>query len=324
MAVCRSGMFILRNAISQSSLIYRADIRHIKRWVSPTLRELKRRRDKLGAEREIARSSFLEWNYNSEIYAFGKRLNEEFDKKVLQQALTDRSYIIQEETRQKECGIEDSKLNMEDNSSLIREGEEFIIACVQQHLKESLPKFPEDGVQAICNHLTTSASLANVALHIGLRDIVLCAEYPVGNATLSNTFKAVVAALAHSSGATRANEFVQDFVVLRQLADQDVNALWHIEKPMEMLSQLLKCTPEPRLCNHSGGNTILAAYQVGLYLDKQCVGLGWGESIDIAIEMAARDGLKRLFGTTDSMPPLCAEQATSSHSVLNMRTEVHN
>lgn len=31
---------------------------------------------------------------------------------------------------------------------------------------------------------------------------------------------------------------------------------------------------------------------------------GWGENIDIAIEMAARDGLKRIFGTTDAMPAI--------------------
>lgn len=93
----------------------------------------------------------------------------------MQTALTNRSYVIQQESKQSECGIENSNLNMDDNSSLIRKGEEFIIACVKEHLTEALPKFPEDGVQAICNHLTSSASLANVASHIGLRDIVLCA-----------------------------------------------------------------------------------------------------------------------------------------------------
>lgn len=61
---------------------------------------------------------------------------------------------------------------------------------------------------------------------------------------------------------------------MRQLCGKDINELWNVEEPLKLLQTLLKTEPEPRLCNHSAGNTILAAYQVGLYVEKRCVGIG--------------------------------------------------
>lgn len=241
--------------------------------MSPTLRELKRRKDRYDPQPEIPKSSFLEWNYQAEIYAFGKRLNEEFDKNVLQTALVNRSYIIQEEARQQKAGIE-TPINLDDNGTLMKDGEELIKNCVIEHLKVLFPKFPNEGVDAVCEYLTSNDCLANVASHIGLKDLVLCGEYPPNTMTLCCTFKAVVAALSKSSGKGRADDFVRDFVVLKQLSGKDVNTIWNIEQPLDMLKGLLEGELEPRLCNHSAGNTILAAYQVGLYLDKRCVGLG--------------------------------------------------
>lgn len=60
----------------------------------PTLKELKRRRDKIGPEEPSPRSSYLEWNYDGEVYAFGKRLNENFDEDLLKTALVNRSYNL--------------------------------------------------------------------------------------------------------------------------------------------------------------------------------------------------------------------------------------
>lgn len=80
------------------------EIRGIKRWVSPTLKELYRRREKIGPEPVKPRSTYLEWNYEAEIYAFGKRLGEEFDKKILKQALRQREYANMQEFQAKERG----------------------------------------------------------------------------------------------------------------------------------------------------------------------------------------------------------------------------
>lgn len=102
-------------------------------------------------------------------------------------------------------------------------------------------------------------------------------DFPVEEVTLATTLKAIVGALAESSGENRAREFVRDFV-LTQLAGRDVNDFWEVKDPMGTLTDILKRDgrgePEPRLVNECGRNTILASYQVAVYSDKQFIGIG--------------------------------------------------
>lgn len=97
------------------------------------------------------------------------------------------------------------------------------------------------------------------------------------NPTLANTFKAVVAALLHSSNENRAKLFVKD-ILFAQLVNKDIYEIWNPDKPYEYLTNILKergiTEIEPRLCNQSAINTILANYQVGLYSDKKLLGIG--------------------------------------------------
>jgi len=44
----------------------------------------------VGPEKPRHRSEFLEWNYDSEIFAFGKRLKDEFDENLLRLAFVDK------------------------------------------------------------------------------------------------------------------------------------------------------------------------------------------------------------------------------------------
>lgn len=81
--------------------------------------ELKRREDKLGGKKSFPRNTFLEWNLEAELYAFGKRLNEDLDSDLLLQAFTDRSYVIKEEMKQKEMEFD---LKMNDNRELAEGG----------------------------------------------------------------------------------------------------------------------------------------------------------------------------------------------------------
>ncbi|XP_069679905.1 large ribosomal subunit protein mL44 isoform X2 [Periplaneta americana] len=287
--------------------LYFESERNIKRWVAPTLKEMKRRKLKMGPEAPVHRSTFLDWNYHSELYAFGKRLGEDFRKDVLQCAFTHRSYIIQEEMKQKEVGIEDPKLWLEDNEELAKMGEKLMSEYLKQHLRVALPRFPEEGICGINDYLMSDATLAHVSKHIGTTDIILCSDFPVTDTTLAKTFKAIVGALAESSGEDKAREFVRDFV-LTQLAGKDVNEIWVVQDPMKILTDILKrdgkSEPEPRLINECGRNTILASYQVAVYCSKEFMGVGYGETISIAVEMAARDALKRLFQTTENMKPI--------------------
>ncbi|XP_063833088.1 large ribosomal subunit protein mL44 [Ostrinia nubilalis] len=276
---------------------------NISRWVAPTLRKLKRREDKLGGKKQNPRNTFLEWNLEAELYAFGKRLNEDFDSDLLLEAFTDRSYVIKEELKQKEMDID---IKVKDNRQLAEEGEKFIKEYIQLYLETALPKFPLEGVAGVRQHLTSESTLAHVSSHLGTKDMILAAEYPVDNLILANAFKAIVGALLQSSGEVSAAHFVRDFVIT-QLQGKDVNEYWSIEDPWGMLTSLLakdNSTVEPRLIGETGKNTLLACFRVGLYVDKQMISSGFGETVATAKEMAAREALKKIFGTEDHMKPI--------------------
>ncbi|KAJ8940906.1 hypothetical protein NQ318_017497 [Aromia moschata] len=199
----------------------------------PTLRELKKRREIVGPEPERPRSTYLEWNYEAEIYAFAKRLGEEFDRKLLKQALIQREYANMQEFKAQEKGepIPDNIHNFE----FVQEGDKIITEYIIQEYNKS---YPDDVVNAVKQYLSSDDMLSHVAKHIGLKDIILTNEFPVANETLSNTFKAVVAALNHSKGIERAQLFVKDFVI-SQMNGKDVYEIWDPKDPYGYLTKLL-------------------------------------------------------------------------------------
>lgn len=266
-----------------------------KRWVSPTLKALQNRKKKMPEQKPTPRSSFLEWNYDAEIYAFCQRLNEDFDTKLLKQALTHKSYVFKMEQKT----LQDNQNPdappppaLLDNNEMIEAGDKLLQKYIQSKFN-----YPKMIVQSIEEYLLNDEKLAYVAKHIGLTDLVLSEEYPVEATTLSNTLKAVVSALEQSSGLPKTHKFIDDFIIT-QLNDLDVFDVWEPSDPYKYLTEsvLQGKTVEPRLCNQSAANTILANYQVGLYSeDKKLLGIGWGESVDIAKNTAAMDAIRKIY-----------------------------
>jgi len=276
------------------------------RWVAPTLRELKRRKDAMLEHRVYPRSSYIEWNFDSEIYSFGKRLGEDFDKNLLKQALTEKSYISKEESKLRSVDIE-PEINIEDNSTLVVEGEQFIEAYIIQYLKNIFPKLPHEYIRNIKDHLVSDESLSHVSKHIGVDDLALTEEYPPSKVSLSRIFKGVVAALLKSSGEDKAGNFVRDFVVT-QLSGKDVTPFCSPSDPLKTLQEALKAEgqaeAEPRLIAEIGKNTILASYQVGIYSNKKLIGRGCGKTPWSAEDMAALDALWKRWGIFLSRKPI--------------------
>lgn len=95
--------------------------------------------------------------------------------------------------------------------------------------------------------------------------------------TLSDTFKALVGALKYSKGDHRAENFIKDFV-LSQMNGKEVSDIWEPKEPYEYLMKILNekgiKNVEPRLCNEAASNTILACFQVGIYSNKELLGIG--------------------------------------------------
>ena len=100
---------------------------------------------------------------------------------------------------------------------------------------------------------------------------------------MSNSFKAVVAALEMSSGLERARMFVQD-LVLSQLHGKDINELWNPMDPLGILNNILKSNgmseSELRLLRQAGANSLLAVYHVGVYSNKKLIASGIDNLID--------------------------------------------
>merc|ERR1712136_796 len=286
-------------------------VRHYKpRWVAPTLRDLKARKtveNNLNDGPKIShRNTFLEWNYNAELFAFGNRLGEKFEDNFLREALTNKSYIEGEASRMNEVGLQ-LTLAMKSNEELSVKGQQQISKFVKGYLRAILTKVPEEMIISIHDHLVSTESLAYVAKNIGLGDLLLSAEFPCLDETLSRSFQAVVAALEKSSSEERARTLVQDLVIT-QLYGKDINELWNPADPARILNTILHKNgmneSEFRLIRKAGSNTLLAVYHVGIYSNKTFVASGTGESVEIAQEMAARNGLKKLFHTDDSMRAL--------------------
>ena len=73
-----------------------------------------------------------------------------------------------------------------------------------------------------------------------------------------------------------------------------------------------------RLIWSTGATNPTAVFIVGLYVDEQYLSKGAGETVDIAEEMAARDALRRLFGTTEDAAPIpYGEQARKYSLIIN-------
>uniref|UniRef100_A0A336LLF6 Large ribosomal subunit protein mL44 n=1 Tax=Culicoides sonorensis TaxID=179676 RepID=A0A336LLF6_CULSO len=305
-------MFHFRNSFKllsslRSTPIASSQARTIKRWVAPTMKELRSRREKMGPEPLRPRSSFLDWNYGAEIFSFQKRLNEEFDKDLLQQSLTHRSYIIKEEQRQKELGIEQPDLGLKDNRKMIEDGNQLLSNYVNAFLLFSYPKLPSIGIKAIHDYLLSDDLLAHVSSHIGTKDLILTEEFPIEKTTLANTFKAVVSALQQSTDDGRAFLFVRDFV-LTQLNQKDIQEIWEVDEPLQLLTEICQDlgmgVPEPRSIGQCGKNTILACSYVGLYCNKKLLSKGFGENVHMAVKVAALNGLNKLCKTEEWSKPL--------------------
>ena len=57
-----------------------------------------------------------------------------------------RSYVIQEEEKQKKVGIENPEIELLDNRELISDGQKILPQIVESYLSKSLPYAPQDCI----------------------------------------------------------------------------------------------------------------------------------------------------------------------------------
>ncbi|XP_017884892.1 39S ribosomal protein L44, mitochondrial [Ceratina calcarata] len=284
------------------------DCRYIHRWISRTQMELThKKKKKLPPQPEPKRSSFIDWNRSAEIYAFNCRLSEKFDTEKLNEAFVHKSYAVEEMKQQEKMGIKDPAVNIQDNEKFIKKGRQITLDAIKKYLNKCLPRLPEEGVIAISDYLMSEEMLAKASQHIGTKDIILTGEHPVARETMASTFTALVGALAESVNADHAAVFVQDFLIAG-LAEKDLTEIWTPAKPFEMLNDIIsserKTSIEARLIGQAGKNTILSAYHIGIYANKEYLGSGFGQTIAEAKDVAAINIMAEMFGLLHSSKPL--------------------
>ncbi|KAK3919068.1 39S ribosomal protein L44, mitochondrial, partial [Frankliniella fusca] len=268
------------------------------------LRELLKRKKAAGLEKPTHRASFLEWNYQSELYAFSNRIGENFSNSSLERAFTQRSYVLKQESLQKDLGIDDPDRVLEDNRSLAERGEKLCRDFVARYLRTALPSLPEENIQSIRDHLLQPENVANIITNIGADELILTSEFPTEIQTRVSTFYALVGAIEESSGKERGALFTRDFIIA-SLSGQDINALITPENKFETLKEIFlregKEEPEPRLIAQVGTNTIIPSFRVGIYSAKKHIGTGDGESLKDAVDNASLNALWKIWGVPDAV-----------------------
>lgn len=280
--------------------------------MAPTIRKLNERK-KIYAEKlpqVHKRSGFIDWNFNAEIYAFGKRLHEDFDIVLLERAFVQRSYVVQEEIRVEKLGIDKQDLNLQDNRELAEQGLKLAKKYVNAYLRYHLPEYPNEGIDAVQNYLLSTEKLAYISLNLGSKEIILAEEYPPSEESLAKTFLAVIGALEQSQkdgSLERPYNFIRDFICTH-LNQVDINEVWNIDNPFELLKKV--CTEkgikniEPRIIGDVSKRDLLACCRIGIYDSdtKKLLGTGYGDSYENGIETASIEALSKIFGTYNLRP----------------------
>ncbi|CAH2246544.1 39S ribosomal L44, mitochondrial [Pelobates cultripes] len=301
-----SVLFTLRS-LAVSSLRY-PPVRGKKRWLRSYLLALEKQRKLEGPPKPVPRSQQLNFDYHAEIVAFSKRLNESFSLDLLKTAFVNSSYLVQEQNRRLELGLdkETAALNLQDNQELFQRGSDFTALYLKENLLQAFPNLPVSGITALIDYLTSEEIICHVAQNLAVEDLALSSECPLSPGTLQRTFFAVIGALLQSSGPERTGLFIRDFLI-PQLIGKDLFDVWSVRDPMTLLVEELSkrnvALPEPRLTKQSGVSTALPVYFVGLYCNKQLIAEGPGDSIAAAEEEAARVALRKMFGFTENRRP---------------------
>ncbi|PIK33179.1 putative 39S ribosomal protein L44, mitochondrial [Apostichopus japonicus] len=313
-------------------------VKHHSKWFRPMLFELNRQIRsilfKYGPEPLMPRSHKENWDYESELFAFGKRIGEDLEDSILRQALRRPIIIIDSAGK----GVELLSL------SLIMQFSQrslFVSSYIQAYLSHIYPKLPTDGIRAISDYLSRTELLSHVAKHLGIGDVIQCEDFPVPAEDLKITFLAIIGAIfeqhcivyAYSlqplkpkklckfgvsqKKSLRNNVYQQPFwcresrcvvrdFVISHLIGEELYDIWGPEDPMGLLVRLLeedgRSPPESRLLREASKNTYTPLFMVGVYSNKELLGWGPGESIEVAETEAAAVALKNLLGIPENRP----------------------
>ncbi|CAF0963210.1 unnamed protein product, partial [Adineta ricciae] len=281
-----------------------------ERWRYLYKEDLYRRRIEAGPEPERFRSALINWNYDAELHACTHRFGEKMNIEVLRCAMTDVSFLNQITKQRTEAGLtatDQIALSFTHNSELAKKGEQIAEEFIQKALRYWYPKLPQEGVDAVTQFLISESTVSFISSKLGFKTLIRC-DVPTPRPTmLKSALFAFIGAIEENNNRSRAELFVADFI-LTHLVGKDINEIWQIKNPMGLLTKVLeedgRQAPESRLIWATGVSSVLSTYIVGVYSNKEFLGKSAGTTISQAEEMAARDALRRLFGTDEQRAPI--------------------
>jgi len=107
--------------------------------------------------------------------AFSARLGEQFRPDLLRAAFMDTSYVEAERRKHvEEMGMQVEDFQLRPNDDMAAKGAALTADTLAKYLRASFPFLPEEGVSAFVNYLTSTDVVADVAFHIGIKDLIQC------------------------------------------------------------------------------------------------------------------------------------------------------
>ncbi|KND49064.1 MAG: ribonuclease III [Parcubacteria bacterium C7867-005] len=210
------------------------------------------------------------------------------DKALLKQAFTHRSYIN-----------ENRNLGLGHNERLEFLGDAVLELVTTDYLYKTFPEKDEGELTSLRSALVNADTCSVVAQKLGANDFLLLSRgesKDMGRARqyiLANTFEAIIGAIYIDQGFDSARDFVVAHIIplTEMIIDQkswiDAKSLFQ-EKAQEHES----LTPSYKSLKESGPDHD-KVFTVGVYIGKELIGQGEGQSKQDAEQGAARDALKK-------------------------------
>ena len=328
-SVCTTCARLLPSLVKTASgkLNYYQQIRNVRIYRERTVRAMYWRGRSFDAIKHpvARRSSYEDWNYRSEIFAFSRRLQENLSEDTLRQIFAHPSYIKSFEENQSKFNL--PNINLKSNASLAQRGQELLDHCIKPYLRYTFSKMPEDGIIHITEYLKSDEVLTDVASWIGCKEVILSAEYPPEAITMANTVRALLAGIESDLDIDRTRRFIVDIIV-SYLNDKNIlDDVWIIPNPKETLNHILANSQmpayEPRIMFQTGIKTLEPCHVLGLYSNQKFLGSSAGETLEIAEHCAALDSLQRLFDLRESRAPFIYGEASEKID-LKTHTKEHD
>lgn len=209
------------------------------------------------------------------------------DRNILLQALTHRSYLN-----------ENPKWGQDHNERLEFLGDAVLELVVTEYLYKTYPN-PEGEMTNWRASLVNAVMLARIATEFDLNDYILLSKgeaKDTGRARqyiLANAMESLIGAIYLDGGYDASKKFIEKFI-LKELSGIIENQLYRDAKSLfqEKAQEKAGVTPTYEVLKEWGPDHA-RNFQVGVFLEKEMIGVGDGPSKQEAQQVAASDALKK-------------------------------